>query len=94
MPRVAKRDCPLIGGLHAALARAKVCIGTPFKSVTEPGTEGAVVDRATNLEQQISASPRPSHLLGLVHAPVDQEVRGVPSVIDVPTRSSARNRLA
>ena len=45
----------------------------PSKSVTEPGTEGAVVDRVTNLEQQISALSRPSHLLGLVHTPVDNE---------------------
>src|SRR5271166_1967417 len=41
----------------------------------KPGTERAVVDCATNLEQQIGAISRPSHLLGLVHAPVDQEVR-------------------
>jgi hypothetical protein len=41
----------------------------------KPGTERAVVDCATDLEQQINATPRPSHLLGLVHTPVDQEVR-------------------
>ena len=41
----------------------------------KPGTERAIVDRATNLEQQIGALSRPSHLLRFVHAPVDQEVR-------------------
>src|SRR5277367_3476742 len=41
----------------------------------KPSTERSVVDGATNLEQQIGAFSRPPHLLGLVHAPVDQEVR-------------------
>ena len=50
------------------------------------GAERAIVDGAADLEQQISATSRPSHLLGLAHAPVDQEVFAVPSVIDVPTR--------
>jgi len=39
------------------------------------GTEHAVLDCAADLEQQIGAISRPSHLLGLVHAPVDQEIR-------------------
>jgi hypothetical protein len=30
--------------------------------VTEPGTEGSVVDRTANLEQEIGASSGPSHL--------------------------------
>src|SRR3954470_13783978 len=30
--------------------------GDPVKSMAQPGTEGAVIDRAPNLEQQISAS--------------------------------------
>ena len=33
------------------------------------------IDLTTNLQQQIGAFSRPSHLLGLVHAPVNQEVR-------------------
>ncbi len=41
----------------------------------KPGNERAVADRATNLGQQIGALSRPSHLLGFVHPPVDQEVR-------------------
>ena len=40
----------------------------------KPGVKRAVVDGAANLEQQVSAPSRPSHLLGLVHPPVDQEV--------------------
>ena len=43
--------------------------------MAEPGTKGTVVDSAANLEQQIGALSRPSHLLGLVHPAVDQEVR-------------------
>ena len=49
--------------------------GHRFDRMPKPGTERTVVDRATNLQQRISAISRPSHLLGLVHAPVDQEVR-------------------
>jgi hypothetical protein len=41
----------------------------------KPSTECAVVDCATDLEQQIGAPSRPSHLLQFIHAPVDQEVR-------------------
>jgi hypothetical protein len=37
--------------------------GQPVKSTPEPGSERAVVDRATDLEQQIGAISRPSHLL-------------------------------
>ena len=47
----------------------------PFKSAAEPRTECSVVDRAANLEQEIGSSPGPSHLLRLVHSPIDQEVR-------------------
>ena len=43
--------------------------------MTEPGTEGSVVDRTANLEQEIGASSGPSHLLRLVHSSIDQEVR-------------------
>jgi hypothetical protein len=43
--------------------------------VTEPGTEGSVVDRTANLEQEIGPSSGPSHLLQLVHSSIDQEVR-------------------
>src|ERR1700749_4905538 len=50
-------------------------IGDPVKSMPKPGTERSVVDGAADLEQQISAPSRPSHLLGFVHAPVDQEIR-------------------
>jgi hypothetical protein len=43
--------------------------------MTEPGAERAVVDRTADLEQQIDAISRPSHLLRFVHAPIDQEIR-------------------
>ena len=56
------------------LGKGWVCSGNPVKSMPNPGTERAVIDSATDLEQQIGAPSRPSHLLGLVHAPVDQEV--------------------
>src|SRR5208337_2197713 len=62
-------------GESSRFGNGQVCIGDPVKSMPKPGTERAVVDCATNLEQQIGAISRPSHLLGLVHAPVDQEVR-------------------
>lgn len=47
-----------------------------LKEVPEPRTECAVVGRTANLEQKIGASSRPSHLLRLVHASIDEEVRG------------------
>jgi hypothetical protein len=49
-------------------------IGKTFKSLTEPGAERAIIDCATNLEQQIGAVSRPPHLLRFVHASVDQEI--------------------
>jgi hypothetical protein len=61
-------------GGSCRFGKGQVGIGGPVKSMPNPGTERAVVDCATDLEQQISAPSRPSHLLGLVHAPVDQEV--------------------
>src|SRR5271166_5781453 len=45
-----------------------------LKQVAEARAERAVVDRTPNLQQQVGASSRPSHLLRLVHPPVDQEV--------------------
>ena len=52
-------------GGSCCFGKGQVCIGDPVKSMPKPGTEGAVVDCATNLEQQIGAISRPSHLLGL-----------------------------
>src|ERR1700733_2146367 len=68
------RDRPLIGE-SCRSSKGRGGIGDPVKSIPEPGTERAVVDCATNLEPQIGSVSRPPHLLGFVHAPVDQEVR-------------------
>src|SRR5229473_3434756 len=43
--------------------------------MAEPSTESAVVDRTSDLQQQVGPASRPSHLLGLVHTTIDQEVR-------------------
>ena len=40
----------------------------------EAGSELAVEDSAADLEQEVGATTGPSHLLGFVHAAVDQEV--------------------
>jgi hypothetical protein len=85
-------DCPNIGG-SCCFSKGWVGLGELVKSVPNSDTERAVIDRATNLEQQIGAISRPPHLLGFVHPPVDQEICCA-SVIDVPTRSPARYRLA
>jgi hypothetical protein len=63
-------DCPNIGG-SCRFSKGWVGLGEPVKSVPNPSTERAVIDRATNLEQQIGAISRPSHLLGFVHPPVN-----------------------
>src|SRR3954451_20540306 len=68
------RDRPEIWGIMP-LSKGQVGVSDPVKSMPKPGTERAVVDRATNLEQQIGAFSRPSHLLRLVHTTVDQEIR-------------------
>jgi hypothetical protein len=70
----AQGDCPDIGG-SCCLDNGRVCIADPVKSAAKSGTKRTVVNCAADLEQQIGAAPRPSHLLGLVHAPVDQEIR-------------------
>jgi hypothetical protein len=63
-------------GRSCRFGTGRLGIGDPVKSMPQCSTERAVVDCAANLEQQISTASRPSHLLGLVHAPVDQEIRG------------------
>ena len=50
--------------------------GIGFEELSEAGAEFAVEDGAANLEQEIGAAAGPSHLLGFVHAAVDQEVGG------------------
>jgi hypothetical protein len=47
-----------------------------LEQLSEAGTELAVEAGATDLEQEIGAAARPSHLLGFGHAAVDQEVGG------------------
>jgi hypothetical protein len=42
--------------------------------LSKVGTESAIIDSATNLKQQIGATPRPSHLLRFVHPTVHQEI--------------------
>lgn len=46
-----------------------------LKSAANHWPERPVVNRAADLEQEIGASPGPSHLLRLVHAPIGQKVR-------------------
>ena len=53
------------------------CIWTADRSkpLTEAGTKRPVVNCAADLQHQVSASPRPAHLLRLVHPAIDQEIR-------------------
>jgi hypothetical protein len=63
----------------------RMCIVGGLESLSESGTERAVVDRAANLEQEIGTSSRPSHLLRFAHPAVHQKIgrplgdRGTPS---------------
>ena len=43
--------------------------------LTEAGTKRPVVNCAADLQHQVGASPRPAHLLRLVHPAIDQEIR-------------------
>jgi hypothetical protein len=45
-----------------------------LESLSEAGTERAIVDGAANLEQKIGTSSRPAHLLRFVHPAVHQKV--------------------
>src|ERR1700722_7771406 len=42
--------------------------------LSETGAEGAIIDGATNLKQQIGAASGPAHLLGFIHSAVHQEI--------------------
>jgi hypothetical protein len=61
--------------------------------VSKPGAKRAVVACAADLEHQIGAISRPPHLLRLVHASVDQEVRCAPGDRRSDSQTG-RNRLA
>jgi len=52
-----------------------ICIWTAdgFEPLTEAGTKRPVVNCAADLQHQVSASPRPAHLLRVVHPA--QEIR-------------------
>jgi hypothetical protein len=50
--QVARWDCPGILGVMP-FSQRPVCNGRPVKSMFEPGTTRAVVERAANLEQEI-----------------------------------------
>jgi hypothetical protein len=54
-PLVPSGTVQTLGG-SCRLSKGRVCIGDPVKSIPKPSTERAVVDRATNLEQQIVAT--------------------------------------
>jgi hypothetical protein len=51
-------------------------IGFGIEQLSEAGSERAVEGGAAELEQEIGAPAGPPHLLGFVHAAVDQEVGG------------------
>ena len=54
--------------------RGWIVCGLEFLS--KGGTERAIIDGATNLQQEIGAASRPSHLLRFVHSAVHQEIGG------------------
>jgi hypothetical protein len=55
--------------------RLFVLVGMRLKPVAQPRTERSIVDRATNLDQEIGTSSGPAHLLRLVHSPIDETPR-------------------
>ena len=80
-------------GGSCRFGKGQVGIGGPVKSMPNPGTERAVIDCATDLEQQIGAFSRPCICWDLFMRRLTRKF-AVPSVIDVPTRRPARYRLA
>jgi len=46
------------------------------RSAAQPGTGRAILDGAAALQQEAGAGSCPSHLLGFIHSPGDEEIRG------------------
>jgi hypothetical protein len=51
-----------------------VLIGMRLKQLAEPRAEHAVEDCAADLQQEVGTASGPSHLLGFVHAAIDEKV--------------------
>jgi hypothetical protein len=45
-----------------------------LEPLSEAQTEPIIIDSATNLQQQVGAASRPSHLLTFIHSAVHQEI--------------------
>jgi hypothetical protein len=45
-----------------------------LESLSEARVESTIIDRATNLKEQVGAASRPSHLLTFVHTAIHQEI--------------------
>src|SRR3954452_9589153 len=71
--RLFERGLPHVWGSGCGYS-ARLGVVCWHESLSEAGTEGAVVDSAANLQQQIGTASGPTHLLGLVHPAVHQEV--------------------
>jgi hypothetical protein len=56
---------------HAAI----LTVTSGFEPLTEAGTKRFIVNCAADLQHQVGASPRPAHLLRLIHPTIDQEIR-------------------
>ena len=63
-----------IGAVDDVTIAQIIATGTTVEELAEAGAEFAVEDSAADLEQEVGATTGPSHLLGFVHAAVDQEV--------------------
>jgi hypothetical protein len=48
-------------GRSSSVRNSQISASDPVKSMSNSGAEGAVVDRAADLEQEIIAPSRPSH---------------------------------
>ena len=71
----ASRGLPHVWGSGSScLARLGIVRWHEF--LPKAGTEGAVVDSAADLQQEIGTAARPAHLLRLVHPAVHQEIGG------------------
>ena len=53
-----------------------VLVGMRPKSAAQSRTKRPIVDGAANLKQEIGTSSGPTHLLRLVHSPIDEKVCG------------------
>jgi hypothetical protein len=70
------RGLPQSWGSCGGHGHCRVRIVGWLESLSEARVESTIIDRATNLKEQVGAASGPSHLLTFVHPAIHQEIGG------------------